>query len=699
MTPVPLRIGRREMLSAAGIGLLGAPLFQAASHGRLAAAEPKEVNAPKPAIEPLNRFPRMMQEWLVRQVREIEAAGDARRAALKTRADAEAYVLSVRERLRNCFGPAPEKTPLLPRTTGVVERERYRIEKIIFESRPGLQVASNLYLPKNRSGPLPAVVVACGHSENSKSAIAEYSIVQGFVLQGYAVLIYDPTGQGERYQYLNDGIGSRYKYSTFEHAQTCNQQVLVGESGSAWFAWDGIRALDYLLSRPEIDPQRVGITGNSGGGMETAYLCALEPRFTMAAPSGWITTLRRNAENELTQDTEQCLRRVLALGLDQSDMLAAFAPKPIVIQTQEKDFFDIRGSQETFARLKHLYALLGKPNDIHLKTGPHTHSYPKANREVTYRVFNAAAGVTGSSEEPPIMVEQDETLWCTPRGQVLYENSRTVFSFTRERSASLKKTRPKLDDEALRNAARALLKMPEVDGMPDYSILRSAGKNRYSTKNYCTYAVTTEPGIQAIVTRLTAEPHVARPPRGAKRALLYVAHLSADAEMRKEPLFAELLNAEKDAAIYGCDVRGIGESRADIGGPRDRTYAFDADYFYAANGIMLDKPYLGQKTFDVLRVLGWLQDQGHTEIHLAAKGWGALAGVFAALLSPAVVQTTLKNSLRSFAEVAETEDYRWPYHTLLPDVLLHFDLPDCYQALAGKQLKLLEPWGAGDGLG
>ena len=81
-----------------------------------------------------------------------------------------------------------------------------------------------------------------------------------------------------------------------------------------------------------------------------------------------------------------------------------------------------------------------------------------------------------------------------------------------------------------------------------------------------------------------------------------------------------------------------------------------------------------------------------------ARGWGALPAAFAALLSDRVKQVTLKNALTSFAEVAENEDYKWPYAIMLPDVLRHFDLPDCYAELQSKKLKLIEPWGAADGM-
>jgi hypothetical protein len=109
---------------------------------------------------------------------------------------------------------------------------------------------------------------------------------------------------------------------------------------------------------------------------------------------------------------------------------------------------------------------------------------------------------------------------------------------------------------------------------------------------------------------------------------------------------------------------------------------------------MLDYPYIGQRTFDVLRVLDWLNEWGYRQIHLVAKGFGTLPSTFAALLSPAVTHVTLKNALRSYAEVAEEAAYSWPLSALLPGVLTSFDLPDCYRELKQKHLNLLESWGA-----
>jgi hypothetical protein len=164
--------------------------------------------------------------------------------------------------------------------------------------------------------------------------------------------------------------------------------------------------------------------------------------------------------------------------------------------------------------------------------------------------------------------------------------------------------------------------------------------------------------------------------------------------MRDEPLIAETIKDDKEALFYACDVRGIGESRPDTCGKDTFLQPYGSDYFYAIHSVMLDYPYVGQKTHDLLCVLDWMAVSGHKEVHLLAKRWGAIPATFAAVLSPLVTRVTLKNALTSYSEVAESENYRWPLSCLLRGVLRRFDLPDCYRALAAaKALKQIEPWG------
>jgi dienelactone hydrolase len=642
----------------------------------------------------------MLQDWLVTEVRAAEARGHERRAALKTREDAEAYVKEVRRRIRECFGPMPEKTPLNAKVTRVLQRDGLRIENIVLESRPGYLVTGNLYLPEAPGRKVPGVIGVCGHSLNGKAETAYQSFAQGLARQGMACFLVDPVGQGERFQYLNEKLGSRLGGGTSEHNQMGNPQSLVGEFLGAWFAWDAIRALDYLVTRPEIDVNHLGVTGNSGGGTQTTWLCGLEPRFTMAAPSCFVTTFRRDAENELPQDCEQCPPHVLAHGLDHGDFLAAMAPKPVIIMAQEKDYFDARGSAETHAWLKRLYTLLGSPDNIQLHVGPDPHGYTLANREAMYRFFGRAAGVAAHAAEPTMQMEAEDALRCTPEGQVARMGSKTLMSFTREKAESLARTRRPLEGAALASAVREVLRLPEMPvDAPDYRILRSVGGRRYPAKGYCAYAVETQPGIHALVTRLSDEALTSRLPRGLKRAVLYVSHRSADAELRDEPLVQELLAADTDAAFFACDVRGIGESQPDTCGANQFLRPYGSHYFYAAYGHMLDQPLLGGRTLDVLRVIQVLKQAGHEEIHLAGRGWGALPAALAAVLSGDVSRVTLKNALVSFHELAVHEDCQWPYAVMPFGVLAAFDLPDVYRELESKQLRSVDPWAAADGYG
>jgi dienelactone hydrolase len=669
---------------AAGAGVALAP--GASLHGMQAA------RTNEPTFTPVNRFPRMVQEFFVERENQVHRERLKRLAALTTKADAEAYVQAVRGKIRECFGPFPGKTPLNPRVTRVVERDAYRIENVLFESRPGFLVSANLYLPKGRSFPLPGVVATCGHSVNGKAGETYQAFCQGLARLGYVVLIFDPIGQGERLQYVDAGWRPQHGVGTAEHNYAGIQQVLVDERFAMWRAWDGIRALDYLVSRKEVDARHLGVTGNSGGGTMTTWLCGLEERWTMAAPSCFVTEFRRNMENELGADIEQCPPKALALGLDHEDFLAALAPKPVIILAKEKDYFDARGNEAAYHRLKRLYRLLGAEDEIAYFVGPTYHGYSQENREAMYRWFNRCTGISDAKTEPPLVMEEDQTLWCTPHGQVAERQSRPIYSFTQDTARQLAAQRLDLDGAALPQTVAEVLRLPPRQGVPEFRILRPLPDRKYPLRHALPYMVATDPGVHAIVYRLTREPLLSRPPRGAGRAILYVSHLSADEELRSEGLVRELIDGDPEAAFYTCDVRGTGDSEPQTTNLLDRG-EYSTDYFYASHAMMLDYPYIGQRTFDVLRVVDWLNGWGHGQVHLAAKGYGTLPATFAALLSAHVTQVTLKHALSSYTEVAQAREYRWPLSALPPGVLRSFDLPDCYRELKKKGLKLMEPVG------
>jgi dienelactone hydrolase/pimeloyl-ACP methyl ester carboxylesterase len=679
-------ISRRRLLHALSLGSAGFAFdadlraFAMQSGGRAAETSP---------LAPLNRFPRMVQEFFVARENDIHQRRLKALSALTTRADAESYVQAVRGKIRDSFGPLPEKTPLDARVTKTVERDTYRIENVLFESRPQFLVSANLYIPKGRSFPLPGVVASCGHSVNGKAIETYQSFCQGLARLGYVVLIFDPIGQGERMQYLDANQKPMRGTGTGEHNYAGIQQVLVDEHFCTWRAWDGIRALDYLMTRKEVDPRHIGVTGNSGGGTMTTWLCGLDERWTMAAPSCFVTEFRRNMENELGADMEQCPQKALALGLDHEDFLAALAPKPVIILAKERDYFDARGNEAAYHRLKRLYRLLGAEDNVAYFVGPTYHGYSQENREAMYRWFNRCTRISDAKTEPTLVLEEEQALWCTPRGQVAELKSKPIYAFTQEKSRALAAKRLDLDGTALARTVAEVLRLPARTGAPEFRILRPLPDRRYPMKHALPYMVETDPGVHAIVYRLTNEPLLSRPPRDSNKAILYVSHASADEELRSERLVRDLLVAGPDTPFYACDVRGIGDSE-----PRTTTLnpdlEYSTDYFYSSHAIMLDYPYVGQRTHDLLRVLDWLNEWGYGQIHLAGRGYGALPATFAALLSRHVTQVTLKNALTSYSAIAENKDYQSPLSALPPGILTSFDLPDCYRELKHKNLTLIE---------
>ena len=646
------------------------------------------------ANEPsLNRFPRMVQEYFVGRVRASEHQRLVRLQGIQTREEAQAYVQEVREKIRASFGEFPERNPLNARVTGVLERDGYRIENVIFESRPGFLVTANLYIPETDPLPRPAVIGTCGHSDNGKAAEPYQAFSQGLVKQGYVVLIYDPISQGERLQYVDSELKSRHGAGVREHLYAGNQQFLVGEFFGTWRVWDGIRALDYLLSRPEVDQDHVGVTGNSGGGTLTTWLCGLEDRWTMAAPSCFVTSFRRNLENELPADTEQCPPRVLALGLDHEEFLAAMAPKPVIVLTKERDYFDVRGGEQAFRHLKELYRCLGKEDQIALFTGPTAHGYSQENREAMYGWFNQATGKPRvDTAEPTIQIEPDERLWCAPQGQVVNLGSRSIQSFTADRARLLKRDRKSLRGDALRQAVKRVVCIDSAGDVPEYRILRPRERRGFPLSHFTTYAVETEPGIQAIVYRLNEQSHLSRPPQGHGPALLYISHLSSDAELRNDAWLRELISRHHGVGVdvFTCDVRGTGDSQPDTCDHDSFLQPYGNDYFYAVHAMMLGDPYPGQKTRDVLRVVQWLRAQGRTEIHLVAQGRGTIPAALAALCCEDVHRVTLRKPLSSFQSLAESESYTWPLSSFIPGVLASWDLPDIYATLAQEKRLALE---------
>ncbi len=231
--------------------------------------------APGPRITPFLQY-QTEQAWQEdeERVKACEAIRDEKEL-LKTQSE-------LRQKLLEMIGGLPTaKTDLHAQVTGKIQMDGFSIEKLIFQSLPGVYVTALVYIPDDRSKKHPAVLVPAGHAADGKFHYQALS--QRLVGRGYVVISWDPVGQGERSQFWDATAGkSRYNLICGEHAVMGNLAYLAGANLARWEIWDGIRAVDYLLTRPEVDAERISITGTSGGGFQTA----LRPRRNAHAVHG-----------------------------------------------------------------------------------------------------------------------------------------------------------------------------------------------------------------------------------------------------------------------------------------------------------------------------------------------------------------------------------------------------------------------------
>ena len=311
---------------------------------------------------------------------------------------------------------------------------------MIFESRPEFFVTAALFLPDSsrHKPPYPGVLIPCGHSENGKAYESYQTMGASLALAGLAALVFDPIDQGERFQLL-DATGKPVLGGVTGHTMVGVGAMLLGRSVAQFEIWDGMRALDYLLSRPEVDPARVGVTGNSGGGTQASYLMALDERLKVAAPSCYLTGFKALLGTIGPQDGEQNIFGQLAFGLDHADYILMRAPAPFLICAATNDFFDIGGAWETFRYAKRLYTRLGFAERVELMENDAPHNYNTLQRQSVLRWMSRwLLGRDAPLVEPPIALFTDEELRVTPRGQVmLIPGARTAYDFNAELAKQL----------------------------------------------------------------------------------------------------------------------------------------------------------------------------------------------------------------------------------------------------------------------
>jgi len=594
----------------------------------------------------------------------------------------------VRQILMEIVGPFPEKTPLNPRVVGIIQKDGYRLEKVIYESMPNFYVTAGLFIPDDLKGKTPAILYPSGHTTDGFRSEAYQKAILGMVKKGFIVLAYDPIGQGERLQYFDPEKGSsRIGGPTREHSYVGAQCFIAGKSFARYRTWDGIRSVDYLLTRDEVDPQRIGLTGRSGGGTLTTYIAAFDDRIFAAAPECYICGFRRLLESKGPQDAEQNFYHGIARGIDQADLLEVRAPKPALLITTTRDMFNIQGARETYAEVKRAYRAFGREEDMDMVEDDAPHQSTLKNREAMHAFFQKHLNLPGSPADEEIELLSPEELRVTETGQVSTSlKGETAFSINRAEAEELlreiENSREKLSEHLpqVKSAAQKLSGYVPPDGAP-----QAVFTGRYQRDGYCIEKYTLDGEGEYVIPVLLMIPD-----EGEKHpAVIYIHPDGKAAEAGKGGEMERLV--EKGFAVLSPDLIGIGEMGA--GNFRGDSYIKDISYNIWFASILVARSIVGVQAGDVVRIVRYLEsreDIAPESISAIARGEMCPVLLHAAAFEDSISKIALIEPLISYSSIVMNRYYS---PQLIPatvaGALTAYDLPDLAACLAPRELLMI----------
>lgn len=599
--------------------------------------------------------------------------------ALETPADVRAWQAEKHDYFLEAIGGFPDRTPLNAQVTGAGEGEGYRYEKIIYESLPGVYVTAVLFLPVTE-GPYPGVLVPCGHSANGKAAEAYQRASILLARHGIAALCYDPIGQGERVFYRKED-GSAEFGSTIEHTLLDVGAILTGTNVAQYRIWDGIRGIDYLQQRPDILADKIGVTGNSGGGTLTSYIMALDDRVAVAAPSCYLTSFRKLLQTISPQDGEQNIFGQLKNGLDHPDYIHIRAPRPTLMLTATQDFFDIEGSWNTFREAKRLYTRLGVPERVSLVETDAKHGFSVELREGMVQWMQRwLLGVDAPVEEADFGILSDAAMQCSPEGQVMaMPGARSTVDLNIQRAEPLQGQRAAFWRHTPGDAA--LEKVRELAGIRVAEELEPVtaevlDENEGDTHRMQHLLLTPEPGIV-----LPAKAWLPADGEIASARLIAPGEGFADAQ----PLLDAGLAA--DEAVLVVEVRGTGLTEHYMRGGAWKLVGHD--FSDSMRAYLNTLSYVGMRAEDLMQVAAWWTAETGAPVSLHALGEATVPAIHAAALQPdQFAHVTLEGGIPSWQAVVEEPRAKDQLINTVHNALAYYDLDNLATTLPEDALTI-----------
>jgi cephalosporin-C deacetylase-like acetyl esterase len=601
-------------------------------------------------------------DWMNRIAQQQLGEREAAIAQISTTAEADRRRQLVRNKVMEIIGGLPDyRGPLNARITGTLTNPDYTLEKVIFESLPHYYVTANLYRPK-QPGRYPAVLMSAGHTTLGKTE--NHRMAANLAVKGFIALAYDPVGLGERMQAYDRRVGGGIAgCCANEHLQAGAQSLLIGQSVARYFIWDAMRAIDYLVSRPDVDPDRVGAAGCSGGGCLTTYIAALDRRVKAAAPACFINSLRVLFTGPYP-DSEMSLPRFLASGLDHADFLEMSDGTPWLIQATEGDFFTPAGVQPVYEEARRWYALYDAADRVRMFMAKGPHGTPLETREAMYawmiRWLQSNSGV--DAREQNVTLYPDHELQVTTTGQVESEaGSRWLYQVIQEEFR--KQRQPRSVQDLLTELRR--LRIPSDGRSPAFeTIEQQPGRSKISLES--------EPGLKIRGTLYL-------PSGGGKKpALLLV-------KDRNSSTLAE------DAVKRGTVVFELE--------PRDSPAANDSrpylgNWMTNARADSIGRNLPAMRAHDIVRAVDLLSsrdDVDRSTIYAAARGVGGVWLLLAAAVDQRIGRIWVDRTPHMLSAAMDSAINSNLFDAMIPGFLLHWDLRDLVRAMGARPVLWTDP--------
>ena len=626
----------------------------------------------------------MLRQHLIRRSLECMAqAGTRRQQALRDGRIA-AYQDTVRRAVRSLYGELPvgaNAPGVCAKQVSAFEKNGYRLENVLFESFPGWEVNATVYVPLDHEPPFPAVVVPVGHS--GKQFESYQFPCQFFARAGFLAIVFDPPGQASEKQPGNDH---------FIDGVRC---YVVGETSSRYFVADALRCIDYLESRSDVDMSGgVAMTGVSGGGTTTTFAALLDDRIRVIGPSCCLTRL---ADLDITQCYAGCpethMWRRYAEGIDEVDLLCAAAPTPTLLMAGKHDeVFRIEDTRELAAEATEFHKATGAGErfQFFVDSGGHAYSLAQAREFVRFMnrwLLNRPDRPIPDLPDEPFSLDPEEQLKCRPRTDV------NMRSLTLDRARELADTRDR-DAQRIRRAAAELAGVSGVTPAPKATV---GEPFRAWTHTWRQALLEPEAGIELPATFLTAE-------ETSTPTILHFDDRHRHRLLERHGLLAKasrfLDRSRPGLNLLTIDLCGWGDTTPALY-PYEMAGWGGVDRYLAYTSAALGDSIMGMRIRDGLAALAFLRTRSEVDtekIMITGCGLGGIVALHVAAIDGGVKAVLVWDTLLSFQSLLEVQSYTWPADTFIPNILLHYDLPELIGSLA-CEVSVLNPLdGSGESL-